>query len=170
MTNLQWVFSQLSLELESPNSADLDPSFQPPVHCAGCSGVYVLRVRVQLIGHFKTCMTEIYIPILCAHGRLYPHAPARLAPRAVIALDLLFASLLGACVTLRQAGRGLLAHKTFARSLAPELTLGYLIWPCRHLFELLHDLVVRVKTLVLACWVECGVVPNFGLFAQAALH
>jgi len=95
---------------------------------------------------------------------------ARLAPRAVIALLDLFASLLGARVTLRQAGRGLLAHKMFARSLAPELTLGYLLWPCRHLFELLHDLVVRVKTLVLACWVECGVVPNFGLFAQAALH
>jgi len=87
----------------------------------------------------------------------------------VIALDH-FASLLGACVTLRQAGRGLLGHKMFARSLAPELTLGYLIWSCRLLFELLHDLAVRVKTLVLASWEECGVVPNFGLFAQAALH
>ena len=32
-------------------------------------------MRAELIGHFKACMTEIYLHILCAHGRLYPHAP-----------------------------------------------------------------------------------------------
>ena len=32
-------------------------------------------MRVELIGHFKPCMTDIYLHIWCAHGRLYPHAP-----------------------------------------------------------------------------------------------
>ena len=37
-------------------------------------------MRVQLIGHFKTCMTDIYLHILCAHIQLYPHAPVSLTP------------------------------------------------------------------------------------------
>ena len=32
-------------------------------------------MRVELSGHFKPCVTEIYLRIWCAHGRLYPHAP-----------------------------------------------------------------------------------------------
>ena len=34
-----------------------------------------VRVRAELIGHLKPCMPEIYLRTLCAHGRLYPHAP-----------------------------------------------------------------------------------------------
>ena len=40
-------------------------------------------MRVELSGHFKTCMTDICLRIWCAHGRLYPHAPA--ATSAVVA-------------------------------------------------------------------------------------
>ena len=33
-------------------------------------------MRVQLIGHFKPCITDIYLHIVARmHGRLYPHAP-----------------------------------------------------------------------------------------------
>ena len=32
-------------------------------------------MRAELIGHFETCVTDIYLHILCAHGRLYSHAP-----------------------------------------------------------------------------------------------
>ena len=39
------------------------------------NGCGLSTMRVELIGHLKTCMTDIYIHIWCAHGRLYPHAP-----------------------------------------------------------------------------------------------
>ena len=38
--------------------------------------ILVLRVRVQIIRHFKTCMTDIYLQNECAHVGLSVHAPA----------------------------------------------------------------------------------------------
>ena len=35
----------------------------------------VLRVRVQIIRHVKTCMTDIYLQNECAHVGLSVHAP-----------------------------------------------------------------------------------------------
>ena len=43
-----------------------------------------LRVRVELIGHLKPCMTKIYLHNLCAHGRLYPHAPVHACAKQLI--------------------------------------------------------------------------------------
>ena len=37
--------------------------------------VYAIRVRVQLIRHFKTCTTDIYLQNECAHVGLSVHAP-----------------------------------------------------------------------------------------------
>ena len=34
-----------------------------------------IRVRLQIIQHFKTCTTEIYLQNECAHGRLSIPAP-----------------------------------------------------------------------------------------------
>ena len=42
----------------------------------------IYTMRVEFIGHLKTCMTDIYIHIWCAHGRLYPHAPVAAAAAA----------------------------------------------------------------------------------------
>ena len=46
-----------------------------PPRVGGRVRFIVDTMRVELIGRFKPCMAEIYIQILCAHGRLYPHAP-----------------------------------------------------------------------------------------------
>ena len=56
-----------------------DPSVSGPLNSAiesSCLGWLVLRVRVQLIRHVKTCCTtEIYIQHGCAHVGLSVHAP-----------------------------------------------------------------------------------------------
>ena len=38
-------------------------------------GEHIIRVRVQIIRHFKTCTTDIYLQNECAHVGLSVHAP-----------------------------------------------------------------------------------------------
>ena len=43
----------------------------------GSTGMHGTRVRVQLIRHFKTCTTDIYLQNDCAYVGLSVHAPKR---------------------------------------------------------------------------------------------
>ena len=49
------------------------------VHTRGEHTELTVRVRVQLIRHFKTCKTDIYLQNKCAHVGLSVHAPVALA-------------------------------------------------------------------------------------------
>ena len=44
----------------------------------GLGSLVLVRVRVQLIRHLKTCTTDIFLHHECAHGRLSVHAPVDL--------------------------------------------------------------------------------------------
>ena len=48
------------------------------VHTRGEHTKLTVRVRVQLIRHFKTCKTDIYLQNKCAHVGLSVHAPVQL--------------------------------------------------------------------------------------------
>ena len=46
-----------------------------PIACGICTGESLVSMRVQIIRHCKTCMTDIYLQNECAHVGLSVHAP-----------------------------------------------------------------------------------------------
>ena len=77
---LRFIIASTNLALPFPGWEE--PWLVPQTWCAcflafspSPSFLSSLRCVLELIWHFKPCVTEIYIHIRCAHGRLYPHAP-----------------------------------------------------------------------------------------------
>ena len=68
----------------SKASADYHPSSAAiaTISRSPSSSTLRIRVRVQLIGHLKTCTTDIYIKNECAHVGLSIHAPVDIVTAA----------------------------------------------------------------------------------------